>query len=187
MLETLKTQRTTIQNNLWHRIRIYGLLLFVAPLVVAPAFAGEGTNEQDLNKYGGTVIRERSRGPIMVSVPVAYVFGLGSDRSPLYCSPSVRAANASNAVIEELIIGIIYQTASGRSAGSSTSRFSNIKIKRLDSHFFNQLETTHCSGLEGEVTVVRCVYSTGEDCSSDVQTIGFGAIPLRLRPRQATH
>ncbi|MDD3483031.1 hypothetical protein [Azovibrio restrictus] len=160
-----------------------GALVLALVLGTGRVSAESAEGEAVIDKYGREVTKPRARGPVLVSIPVAYVFGLGSERSPLYCSPSVRAANASNAVIEELVLGVTYKTASGHSAGSSTSRFTNIKVKRIESHFFNQLEATNCTGLSGELTVVRCVYSTGDDCSGDVETVGFGAIPLRLKPR----
>ncbi len=161
---------------------LLALMLALLPGVGSAADAA-ADGEPSIDKYGREVTKPRARGPVLVSIPVAYVFGLGSERSPLYCSPSVRAANASNAVIEELVLGLTYRTAAGHSAGSSTSRFTNIKVKRIESHFFNQLEASNCTGLSGELTVVRCVYSTGEDCSGDVEAVGFGAIPLRLKPR----
>lgn len=169
---------------------VSAVLLFVATTAAPPFFGivrAEEVKDQLTDTRGKSVAvqqavaKERRRGPVLISIPVAYTFGLGTDRSPLYCSPSVRAANASNAVIEELIVGITYQTVSGQPAGSSVSRFTNIKVKRLESHFFNQLESTKCTGLEAVLTVVRCVYSSGVDCSPDVQAVGFGAIPVRLR------
>jgi hypothetical protein len=150
---------------------------------VGSAFAQVDTQKSVIDKYSRELIRQRERGPILVSVPVAYVFGLGNDRSPLYCSPSVRAANGSNKVVEELIVGITYRSANGSHAGSSVTRFTNIKVRRIESHFFNQLETSKCSGLTGELNVVRCVYTTGEDCFSDIEAIKFGAIPLQLRAK----
>ena len=162
--------------------------LLVAVCLGLPVCAAYAAAKDELTDKEGKAValqeviyKERSRGPIMVSVPVAYVFGLGWERSPLYCSPSVRASNASNAVIDELILGIDYKTANEGQVGSSVSRFTNIKIKRIESHFFNQLNTGQCMGLRGTLSVVRCMYATGEDCSKDVQAVGFGAIPLRLK------
>lgn len=154
-------------------------------MLVSNAFAQVDSHKSVIDKYSKELIRQRDKGPIFVSVPVAYVFGMGGERSPLYCSPSVRAANGSNKVIEELIVGITYRSAAGSSAGSSVSRFTNIKVKRIESHFFNQLETSKCSGLTGELNVVRCVYTTGEDCSDDIQAINFGAIPLQSRTKHS--
>ncbi len=150
-------------------------------LMACSSHAEIDSQKSFIDIYGKQLVRERAKGPILISIPVAYVFGLGGERSPLYCSPSVRASNGSNAVIEELVVGVNYQTAAGVSVGSSVSRFTNIKVKRIESHFFNQLETAKCSGLRGEINVVRCVYSSGEDCSSDIQAVGYGAIPLQLK------
>lgn len=123
----------------------------------------------------------RPKGPVFVAIPVAYVYGLGGDTA--YCSPSIRATNSSHAMVEELIIGIDYFTVEGKSAGGTTTRYDNIKVKRQDTHYFYQLNVSNCRGLAGQLTVVRCVYSSGEDCSSAVQPIDFGAIPLRLKSR----
>ncbi|OQA32516.1 MAG: hypothetical protein BWY57_01878 [Betaproteobacteria bacterium ADurb.Bin341] len=129
-----------------------------------------------------TVIgRQISRGPIYVVIPVAYVFGLGDERNPHYCSPSVVIANSSFAVVEELVIGIEYRNSTGQIVGSSASRFEGIKVQREDTHHFYQLATSSCKGVEGKLSVLRCKYSTGMDCSKDVEAISFGAIPLRTK------
>lgn len=125
---------------------------------------------------------ERPNGPVFVAVPVAFVYGIGGGNAA-YCSPSIRATNSSNAMIEELIIGIDYLSGAGKPAGRTITRFADIKVRRQDTHYFYQLDVSECTGLLGQVSVVRCVYATGRDCSSDVQAIGFGAIPLRLKPR----
>lgn len=126
--------------------------------------------------------KERPKGPVFVAIPIAFVYGIGGG-NPVYCSPSIRATNSSNAVIEELIVGIDYLTEAGKPAGQTITRYADIKVRRQDTHLFYQLTVPECRGIAGQVSVVRCVYSTGEDCSSDVQAIGFGAIPLRLKSR----
>lgn len=125
---------------------------------------------------------ERPRGPIFVVAPVAYVFGLGGERSPTYCSPTIRATNSSNATVEELIVGIEFRNHSGP-AGGSISRFANIKVGTQDAHYFYQLTVPDCRGVEGAVEIVRCKYTTGEDCLHDVQVTNYGTIPLRLKSR----
>ena len=125
--------------------------------------------------------KERPKGPIFVAIPIAYRYGIGGV-DEAYCSPSIRATNSSNTSIEELIIGIDYVTAAGKAAGASITRYANIKVQQQDTHFFYQLDVPDCRGLQGYVSIVRCVYSTGEDCSSAVQAVGFGTIPLRLKP-----
>jgi len=130
------------------------------------------------------VIRvERAKGPVSISVPVAFVFGIGGDRSPHYCSPSINAVNSSNWPIEELIVGIAYKNDKGQSAGSTISRFAEIKVGRQDTQYFYQLSVQDCRGLTGEVTVIRCMYTSGEDCLPESRVSPFGAIPLSMKPR----
>lgn len=169
------------------RIWLRGLctFLFVASMPVAEALAGA---KEYLTGRGGLaqplqqVIRvERARGPVFVTVPVAYVFGLGGDRSPSYCSPSIRAVNSSNAAIEELVVGIDFKTRAGQEAGSAIGHFDNIKIGRQETQYFYQLSVGNCNGLVGTLSVVRCVYASGEDCVRDVQVVEYGTIPLRLK------
>ncbi len=132
--------------------------------------------------YGEQLRKERRRGPVFLAIPLAYRYGIaGQDGA--YCSPSIRATNSSNETIEELIVGIDFLTAAGKPAGATITRYADIKIRRQDTHFFYQLDVPECKGLEGRVSIVRCVYSTGEDCSSEIQPLGFGAIPLRLKSR----
>ena len=128
--------------------------------------------------------KERPKGPIYIAIPVAYRYGLGGEGdNDSYCSPSIRVTNSSNATIEELIIGIDYWTTDGKPVGATITRYSNIKVRRQDTHYFYQLTVSYCRGIEGEVSVVRCVYTTGENCSSAVRAIDFGTIPLRLNAR----
>lgn len=122
---------------------------------------------------------ERPRGPLFIAVPSAYVFGLQGGAT--YCSPSVHATNSSNAMVDELIVGIEYRTLAGQVVGRSVSRFDNLKIQQQDSYHFYQLEVSHCKGLEGTINVLRCKYVNGDDCSKDVQATGFGTIPLQIK------
>lgn len=138
--------------------------------------AGKSESLQEL------IAKPRARGPIYVAIPVAYRYGIGGEETS-YCSPSIRATNSSNATIEELIIGIDYWTTDGKPAGATITRYADIKVRRQDTHYFYQLTVTDCRGIEGELSVVRCVYTHGEDCSSDVRAIDFGTIPLRLNAR----
>jgi len=155
--------------------------LLARPIDVRAAddIAGRPQKPQALQE---TLRQERSKGPIFVAIPVAYTYGIGGYESS-YCSPSIRATNSSNAVIEELIIGIDYFTGAGKPAGATVTRYSDIKVRRQDTHYFYQLAVSDCRGLAGKLTVVRCVYSTGDDCSAAVQAIDFGSIPLRLKSR----
>lgn len=165
------------------------LLIFACVTLSFPDEAHADAKDELSGKGGKSVPlqhvlrKERARGPVFVAIPVAYVFGLGNDRSSLYCSPSIRATNSSNAVIDELIVGIEYRELNGQPAGKSVTRYDNIKIQSQNTHYFYQLETSHCKGLEGTMSVIRCVYTTGEDCSNDVQAVNYGAIPLRQKAR----
>lgn len=163
------------------------MCLAVAALPGSEALAGA---KDSLTGHGGVpqplqqVIRvERARGPVFVTIPVAYVFGLGGDRSPTYCSPSIRTDNSSNAPIEELIVGIDFRTKTGQDVGSAVARFENIKIGRQDTQYFYQLSVNDCRGLDGQVSIVRCVYASGEDCVRDVQVVGHGIIPLHMKSK----
>lgn len=161
---------------------------FSACVAVIPAAAYADSKDELTDQSGKSVPlqqvirKERPRGPIFVAVPVAYVFGLGGDRSPTYCSPSIRATNSSNANIEELVVGVDFHTKTNP-AGGSVTRYSNIKVGAQDTHYFYQLTVSDCRGLEGVATVIRCVYSSGEDCTAEVKAVEFGTIPLRLKPR----
>ncbi|MDX9707134.1 MAG: hypothetical protein RBT86_06090 [Azospira sp.] len=160
-----------------------GVAVLVAGLATGEAFADA---KEHLSGHGGLaqplqrVIRvERARGPVFVMIPVAYVFGLVDNPKGTYCSPSIRAVNSSNAPIEELVFGIDFKTRAGQEAGSAIVRFDNIKIGRQDTQYFYQLSVSNCHGLEGQVSVVRCTYTSGEECVDDVRVVEHGTIPLR--------
>lgn len=129
-----------------------------------------------------SIRKKRAPGAIFVAIPVAYRYGI-HDQGNLYCSPSIRATNSSNADIEELIIGIDYVGGAGEWAGATITRYSDIKVRRQDTHYFYQLTVTECKNIVGEVSVIRCVFTSGEDCSSLVKAINFGAVPLRMKSR----
>ena len=144
----------------------------------------EAKNQLSTGKSGSLALqrviqKQRSKGPIYVSVPAAYVFGLGADT---YCSPTVRATNSSHMPIEELIVGIEFRSKAG-DAGGSITRYSGLKVGDQDAHYFYQLTVHDCKGIEGGLHVVRCKYSSGEDCTADVHAIGYGPIPLRTITR----
>ena len=168
-----------------------GKLVFTV-FLICPAVSGASSVYKELlTGQGGNAVplqqiirTERARGPIFIAAPSATVYGTGTDRSAYYCSPSVRAANASNYTIDELVVGITYSTDKGQSVGSTITYFNNIKVGRDDTDYFYQLSTPDCRGLTGEVTILRCVYSSGEDCVAQASVTPFGAIPLRMKPRQ---
>ena len=174
-----------MHTDSWQWLRATALVSWAVLSTVPPVLA---TPKELLTGQGGVsvplqqVIRvERVRGPVHISIPVAYVFGMGGDRSPYYCSPSIRASNSSNYPVEELIVGISYKTEKGNDVGSSITSYSELKVGRDYTHYFYQLATQDCRGLKGEVTIMRCVYTTGEDCTADTRVTGFGAIPLSLK------
>ena len=164
---------------------------WLGALVLATGlFAGEACADakEQLSGHGGLaqplqrVIRvERIRGPVLIMIPVAYVFGLTDTPNGTYCSPSIRAVNSSNAPIEELVFGIDFKTRSGQEAGSAIVRFDNLKIGRQDTQYFYQLSVNSCHGLKGQVSVVRCTYTSGEDCDRDIKVVEHGTIPLHSK------
>jgi hypothetical protein len=168
--------------------RVVSLLVGVVAWGVSAQVAAGEIKEALIGRSGVVqplqqVIRvERARGPVFVSVPVAYVFGLsGGDRDSAYCSPSIRIVNSSNAPIEELVVGIDFQTKAAQDAGSAVARFDSIKIGHQDTQYFYQLSVNNCRGLLGQVSVVRCTYASGEDCERDVRVIEYGTIPLHMK------
>jgi len=173
------------------RITVLGYSLFASLLLSAPSLTVAGTKDHFSDGKGGAdrplqqVVRHtRKPGPITVAIPVAYVFGMGQDKARNYCSPSIRAINSSNVQVEELVVGVEYsKIGTNTDVGSTVTRFSSVKVGHQDTHYFYQLGTSDCRGLEGRGFVVRCVYTNGEDCRNDVQMIGYGLIPLRLRNR----
>lgn len=170
---------------------ILGHCLLASLMLSPPSLAVAGTKDHFSDGKGGAdrplqqVVRQtRKRGPVFVAIPVAYVFGMGPDKASNYCSPSIRATNSSNVQVEELVVGVEYgKIGTSTEVGSTLTRFSSIKVGQQDTHYFYQLGVSDCRGLEGRGFVVRCVYTNGEDCRNDVQMIGYGLIPLRLRNR----
>lgn len=169
------------------RFFVYCLWFVTAIVLALPSDVRAALKDQLTDEHGAPVPiqevlkRERKRGPIVMAIPLAFVFGMEGKRP--YCSPQIRADNASNAVIQELMVGIEFFTTRGTSAGSSLTRYSNIKVQAQDTHYFYQLTVETCDGLEGEVTVERCIYANGDDCKSDVRAVHFGVIPLRMKAR----
>jgi hypothetical protein len=154
-----------------------------------PAFA-EGGREFH-NSVGGKhvplqelVRKRRPRGPVQVAVPTAYTYGLGGPASAgSYCSPTIRMSNSSAHTVEELVVGIEYRhQSSGKAAGSTVTRMTNLDVGEQDTQYFHRLGVRECDGLTGELTVVRCVYAHGVDCTADVVAVGFGAVPLQKKP-----
>ena len=167
------------------RTRLSVLAIFSACVIVTLAHAeSDDTSFKpspqvvDGRSLQSIIKTKRGRGPLFVEIPGAYVFGMGTPGSVNYCSPSVRASNSSNSVVEELVIGIDYSKA-GVATGSTISRFRSIKVQQASTRFYYQLPVTDCLGLKGQASILRCVYTDGEDCTKDVQIIGYGLIPLQ--------
>lgn len=161
-----------------------------ACLALFAANEAQADIKDELSGPGGMAVplqklsrKERPRGVVYVSIPIAYVFGLGGEHDLTYCSPTVRADNSSNKPVEELVVGIEYQTRSGQTAGGTITRFDKIKVGKHDSQYFYKLPVTDCKELEGKLTVVHCIYSSGDRCSDDVQASSFGSIPLTMKLR----
>ena len=173
-------------NGFTCRLRRAGFLLLTLLLPMADSISVEkyDLSRREVPALQQVINRERQRGPLYASIPIAYVFGMGGERSPKYCSPSVRIANTSNAPIDEILLGVEYRSiSSGKIVASSLTRITNVKIKTQDSQFYHHLGISDCNGLEGILTVVHCKYSTGDDCTRDVLAVNFGAIPLRLKEK----
>lgn len=121
-----------------------------------------------------------SKGVIFVAIPQALMYGEGAGQRP-YCSPQIRATNSSNRTVEELIVGIRYKGPTGRSAGTSVTRFFRVKVSKQETHYFySTITAPNCKGLTGEVEIVRCVYDNGAECDADVRVVEYGAVPLRI-------
>ncbi|HEY0844892.1 MAG TPA: hypothetical protein VGE12_05965 [Noviherbaspirillum sp.] len=124
--------------------------------------------------------RTRAKGKVFLAIPQALMYGEGTGQRP-YCSPQIRATNSSHLTVEELIVGIRYKGAGGKNAGTSVTRFFRVKVGKQETHYFySTITAPNCKGLTGEVEIVRCVYDSGDDCSGDVYTVEYGAIPLRI-------
>jgi hypothetical protein len=125
---------------------------------------------------------KRAQGPIFVSIPQARVFGDGVPYQP-YCSPQIRAINSSYKTLEELVIGIHYKGAGNKDMGSTITRFRLVKVGKDETHYFySSLSADFCENLTGELEIMRCVYDNGADCTQDVRTFAYGAIPLQIVP-----
>jgi hypothetical protein len=160
-----------------------GVALALAdPAVCAPHNLGSMSNlkRQPLQEL---IKVRRAPGKLYVSIPQAELFGERTGYAP-YCSPHVRTINSSNKTVEELLTGISYRNPAGRLVGSTTSRFFQLKVADMETHFFNSVGTNSCDGLVGEVHVLRCVYEDGSDCSADVVPVAFGAVPLSAAAAQ---
>lgn len=124
----------------------------------------------------------RPGGPIYLSIPQAFAIVSGGPNGKPACVPQIVAANTSDRTLEMLMVGIHYRQADGRGAGSTLLRFDIVKVgNEKMNDFANPLAADACTGMTGDVEIIRCTYDTGESCRRDVQAVGYGAIPLTLR------
>ena len=163
-----------------------GWALLLAVLVAgfpSPASAENelGTTAQVARQPLQELVRKkRPKGQIYVTIPQARVFGEGSGYRA-YCSPQIRAINASDKTVEELITGINYVAPNGKMVGSTVTRFFRVKVGKQETHYFySTLEANYCNGLSGEMEIVRCIYENGADCTDDVRAVAYGAVPMKL-------
>lgn len=163
-------------------------LLLMSPFLHAQDHAlGSSRHEVGRQPLQELVKQKRSEGLIYVAIPLASVYGDGAGYRP-YCSPHIRASNESNKTVVHMLAGIRYQTLSGKDAGSTITRFSRVKVGQQETHYFHStIKADDCSGLTGALEVVSCTYEDGTDCSDDVRTVAYGAVPLRMftKPKEA--
>lgn len=127
--------------------------------------------------------KKRAKGLIYVTIPQARVYGEGSGYRA-YCSPQIRAINASHKTVEEMIAGIRYKSPEGKGVGSTVTRFHRVKVGKQETHYFySTINANNCNGLTGDLEIVRCVYESGEDCTEDVRAVVYGAVPLQVIER----
>lgn len=160
---------------------IYVLLLMACPAAHAESATELGSSAEIARQPLQELVRKkRARGLLYVTIPQARVYGEGSGYRA-YCSPQIRAINSSHKTIEEMMVGIRYRGPNGKDVGSTVTRFFRVKVGRQETHYFySTINADNCHGLTGEMEVVRCVYENGIDCTDDVRTVAYGAVPLQI-------
>ena len=124
------------------------------------------------------VRKKREKGLIYVTIPQAREYGEGSGYRA-YCSPQIRAINTSHKTVQDMIVGIRYLARGRKDVGSTVTRFSRVKVGKQETHYFySTIDAGHCHGLTGEMEIIRCVYDNGVDCTEDVRTVAYGAVPM---------
>lgn len=169
------------------RIGWLSLLVWLLSAALGSSAASEGDHS-----LGGLLVQPRPlqdmlkdtrpSGPLYIAIPQAATYGLNTAYTS-FCSPSVTLTNTSVETVDELIVGIRYfnRSRSGGAVGSTVTRFVKVRPRRDSVDFFTDaLRLPSCDGLQGELEVLRCQYSTGSSCAGDVRPLGYGAIPLTL-------
>jgi len=169
------------------RLRTATIYVLAVSMLCVPMLA----SAIDANELGATadvahqplqelIKRKRARGLVYVTIPQARVYGEGSGYRA-YCSPQIRAINASDKTVEELLVGIRYINPTGKSVGSTISRFFRVKVGKQETHYFySTINANNCDGLNGKMEIIRCVYENGVDCTGDVRSVAYGAVPIEI-------
>lgn len=168
------------QRAFW--FALCGCLTGAAP---APAWASDAASTLHGSRVQPLALQEllkynRPSGPLYVSIPQAGTFGVNTAYAA-FCSPSITLVNTSIETVDELIVGIRYfdRSRAGVVLASTITRFLRVRPGRDSVDFFTDaIRLPTCSGLQGELEVVRCYYTDGRNCAGDVRPLGYGAIPL---------
>ncbi|MDK2124402.1 hypothetical protein [Parachitinimonas caeni] len=173
--------------------RRFGLLLLLvslaAPaLVSAPALAsndtaGGGSITETGDPLQSALRRKRPRGPIFIAIGSVLLFGVPhATGAPQYCSPQFRVVNFSNTAIREIAFTTNFTgQGSDKIVGSTVTNFNGVPVRGSVFRYFYQLDTANCSGLKGEVEILYCKYSNGDDCSGDIHPVHGGGVPLKRK------
>lgn len=166
----------------------YKVLLFLTAVLLSMPLQAQTSSGHELGSSAEVarqplqelIQRKRAKGQIYVTVPQARVYGEGSGYRP-YCSPQIRAINASHKTVEEMLAGIRYKGPNGKYVGSTITRFFRVKVGKQETHYFySTINADNCHGLTGELEIVRCVYENGVDCTDDVRAVAYGAVPMEI-------
>jgi hypothetical protein len=178
-----------------HTSRLTLLPVLLAAMLSLPFSAAAQNNNHALGSASEVAPRplqeliqkKREKGLVYVTIPQARVYGEGSGFRA-YCSPQIRAINASHKTVEEMLAGIRYKSPSGKYVGSTITRFFRVKVGKEETHYFySTINADNCEGLTGELEVLRCVYDNGLDCTNDVRSVEYGAVPIQIikKPKES--
>lgn len=150
-----------------------------ADRVEHPLGSSAGVADQALQEL---MNKPRPRGEIYVAIPAAVVYAENTVYKP-YCSPSIKVVNSAHETVDEMIFGIRYFAPDRAVVGSTVTRLVQLKVSSEQTQaFHSSLAVASCSGLSGELEVIRCVYHDGEDCKVDVRAVAHGAMSLQQPP-----
>jgi len=139
-----------------------------------------GRSLQELLSRSRALRELRKNNRVYVSIPQAEVFGEGSGYQP-FCAPLLRAFNASSKTVEDLIVGIRFKTSNNKNLGSTIAHFTRMKINaEATNYFYSTINADNCHGVSGEMEIIRCMYDNGMDCTHDVRTVDYGAVPMKI-------